>query len=277
MGLQNKRIISVATTGSYPTKRENPNVPVTPQEIAEDIYQCFLAGAAIAHVHVRDEEQKPSMKVEYFAQVKEGVEAYKDCDIILNFTTSGGVIWTEDQRMEPALTLKPEMASFDCGSMNWQHNSVFNNNPHFLERLGTELHRAGIKPEIEVFNSGMIAEAKFYLKKGVLHAPLHFQCCMGVAGGAIATAKELMHMKELLPEDATWSAFGVGKGSMEIMYTAIALGGHVRVGMEDNIKITKDRLAESNAQLVMRAKQAIELFGCEVAAPDEARRILQIV
>lgn len=276
MGLENKRIISVATTGSYPTKRENPNVPIAPEEIAEDIYQCFLAGAAVAHIHVRDEMSKPSMKTEYFARVKAGVEAHKDCNIILNFTTSGGVIWSEEQRMEPALTLHPEMASFDCGSMNWQHKTVFNNNPQFLEKLGIALGQAGIKPEVEVFNSGMIAEAKYYLKKEVLKAPLHFQCCMGVAGGAAATVKELIHMKELLPEDATWSAFGVGRGAMEIMYATIALGGHVRVGMEDNVKLTKDRLADSNAQLVTRAKQAIELFGCEAATPDEARVLLSI-
>lgn len=271
------RIISVATTGSWPSKQDNPNLPVSPEEIARDIYECYLEGAAVAHIHVRDEKGAPSMKTEYFARVAERLSTdHPDCDMILNFTTSGGVAWSEEQRMAPALSLRPEMATFDCGSMNWRRSMVFDNNPRFLDRLGRALTEAGIKPEVEVFHSGMLEEALYYLKTGALQAPLHFQFCLGVPGGASATVKELLHLWELLPEDATWSAFGVGRGAMEIMYAAIALGGNIRVGMEDNVRFDREHLAKSNAQLVARARQALELYGCCAATPAQARAMLGI-
>lgn len=276
MKTQDKRIISVATTGSYPRKEDNPNVPITPEEIARDIYQCYLAGAAVAHIHVREPDGTPSMETKYFSEITKLVRQHEDCDIILNFTTSGGVRWSEEQRLDPAVQLRPEMASFDCGSMNWRHSTVFMNQPAFLERLAGTLQELNIKPEIEIFNSGMLSEARYYIKKGVLGTPAHFQLCLGVPGGADATVKELLHLRELLPEGSTWSAFGVGRNAMSILYAAIALGGHIRVGMEDNIKLTRDKLADSNAQLVARAKQALELYGCQAATPEEARQILGI-
>lgn len=278
--LRNKRIITVATTGAWPKKKDNPNVPLQPEEIAEEIYQCWLIGAAVAHVHVRDEEGNDSMKVETFKKVIDLLhENHPDCNIVLNLTAAGGIANSEDDRMAPFIQLKPEMASFDCGTMNWMHFGVFNNNPPFLERMGAEMQKAGVKPEIEVFHTGMIYEAQYYLQKGVLKAPAHFQFCMGCAGGITATAENLIRMRNTLREvapDATWSAFGVGKGAMEIMYTAIAAGGHIRVGMEDNLVYKKGVLAESNMQLIARARRVVEEFGCEVATSDEAREILNL-
>lgn len=275
--LSNKRIITVATTGAWPTKDNTPNVPIEPAEIAEEVYNCWKTGAAVAHIHCRDDQGKAAMVFEKFQETVRLIRARKDCDIILNITTSGGVNLKEEDRLRPFYELKPEMASYDCGSMNWQHNSVFENNPQFLEKLGMMMQEVGVKPEVEAFDPGMIYNAGYYLKKGILKAPLHVQFCMGVPGGIGATTKNLVFMKDVLDEVApgsTWSAFGVGRGAMETMYAAIAMGGHVRVGMEDNVLYRKGQLADSNMQFVARAKRCIEEFTCEAATPAEARRIL---
>lgn len=276
--LSNKRIITVATTGAWPSKKDNPNIPLQPGEIAEEIYQCWKIGASVAHVHVRDEEGKDSMKVETFRKVIDTLHGnHPDCDIILNLTAAGGIANSEDDRMAPFKELRPEMASFDCGTMNWMHFGIFNNNPPFLKKMGTAMLECGVKPEVEVFDTGMIYEAAYYLKNGFLKAPVHFQFCMGCAGGITATAENLIIMRNTLEKavpDSTWSAFGVGRGAMEIMYAAIAAGGHIRVGMEDNVVYHKGQLAESNMQLIARARRVVEEFGCQVATPDEARQIL---
>jgi uncharacterized protein (DUF849 family) len=276
---KNKRIITVATTGAWPTKENTPNVPITPDEIAEDVYACWKAGAAIAHIHVRDDAGRPAMLYDKFEETVRLIRLRKDCDILLNLTTSGGVNMNEDERITPFVTLKPELASFDCGSMNWQHTTIFDNSPQFLEKLGTRMRETGVKPEIECFDPGMIYNAGYYLKKGVLKAPLHFQLCMGVPGGIAASVKNLLFMKETMEAaapDSTWSTFGVGAGALEIMFAGIAMGGNVRVGMEDNILYRKGQIADSNAQFVTRAKKVIEEFNCEAATPAEAREMLGI-
>jgi len=275
--LSNKRIITVATTGAWPTKENTPNVPIEPYEIAEEVYNCWKEGAAVAHIHCRNNEGKAAMDFKKFEETVRLIRERKDCDIILNITTSGGVNLKEEDRLKPFYELKPEMASFDCGTMNWQHKTIFENNPAFLERLAGMMNEVNVKPEIEVFDPGMIYNAFYYIKKGLLKTPAHFQFCMGVPGGIAATTKNLVFMKDILDEavpNSTWSAFGVGKGAMEIMYAAIAMGGHVRVGMEDNILYKKGQLADNNMQFVARAKRCIEEFTCEVATPAEARQIL---
>ena len=275
--LKNKRIITVATTGAWPTKENTPNVPLEPEEIAEEIYNCWKEGAAVAHIHCRDDQGRAAMEFEKFEKTASLIRARKDCDIILNITTSGGVNLKEEDRLRPFYELKPEMASFDCGTMNWQHTTVFENNPKFLEKLAGMMREAGVKPEIEVFDPGMIYNAGYYLKKDFLAKPLHFQFCMGVAGGIAATTKNLVFMKdtmEAVAPGSTWSAFGVGAGAMEIMYAAIALGGNIRVGMEDNVLYKKGVVAESNMQFVARAVRVLREYNCEPATPDKARRIL---
>ena len=277
MDLRNKRIITVATTGAWPTKENTPNVPIEPAEIAEEVYNCWKEGAAIAHIHCRNDEGRAAMEFTKFEEAVRLIRARKDCDIIINLTTSGGINLKEDDRMRPFYELVPEMASYDCGTMNWMHSGVFENNPQFLEKLGLKMQEKGVKPEVEAFDPGMIYNAAYYVKQGVLKAPLHIQFCMGVAGGISATTKNLVFMKDVMDEvcpNSTWSAFGVGKGAMEIMYAAIAMGGHIRVGMEDNVMYKKGQLAESNMQFVARAKRVIEEFTCEVATPHEARQIL---
>lgn len=276
--LKHKTIITVAATGAWPKKENNPNVPLTPQEIADDIYVCWQAGAAVAHLHMRDDDGNGTMSADKFRETVSLLKAqHPDCDVILNLTTSGDLNATEETRQAHLRELHPEMASFDCGSMNWLNSSLFLNPPKFLEALGQTMQDCHVKPEIEAFDPGMIANAAYYLKKDVLKAPLHFQFCMGCANGIPGTVKNLVFMKETMESlcpGSTWSTFGVGHSAMEIMYAAIALGGHIRVGMEDNVMYAKGILAEGNKQFVERARRCVEEFGNQIATPDEAREIL---
>lgn len=267
-----KTIITIAPTGAWPTKEDNPNIPLTPIEIAEDIYECYIAGASIAHIHVRDDAGNGSMDQEKFEETVRLIKG--KCDIVINCTTSGELNVTDEKRQAHLISIKPEMASYDCGSMNWQNRTVFINEPIFLEKLGKTMLDNGIKPEIEIFDSGMVYNSFYYLKKGFLKEPLHYQFVLGAPGGATATIENLVHLKSLIPQNATWSALGIGKGHLPIMLGALAMGGHIRVGMEDNVMFNKTELAKSNSQLVQRAANLIREVGNEVATPDEARRIL---
>lgn len=274
-----KTIITAAVTGAWPKKENNPNVPMTPEEIAEDVYDCWQAGAAIAHIHMRDDEGNGVMDPARFKKTVELLKAnHPDCDIIVNMTTSGDIHADDDIRVAHVKELKPEMASYDCGSMNWLNSGLFINSPDFLTKCGKLFAECGTKPEIEVFDPGMIGNAAYYLKKGVLTGPLHFQFCMGCANGIPGTMKNLVFMKETMEQlcgkDNTWSAFGVGHSAMEIMYGAVALGGNIRVGMEDNVMYAKGELAKSNRQFVERAARVIREYGNDVATPAEAREIL---
>ena len=277
-----KTIITAAVTGAWPKKENNPNVPLTPAEISEDVYKCWQAGAAVAHLHMRDDAGNGTMDKNKFAETLRLLkENHPDCDIVLNLTTSGDLYATEETRQIHLKELRPEMGSYDCGSMNWMHSGLFINSPAFLTELGNNMQEWGVKPEIECFDPGMIANAAYYLKKGVLKAPLHFQFCMGCANGITGTMKNLVFMKEeaeklVGAQNFTWSCFGVGHSAMEMLYGAIALGGHIRVGMEDNVLFSKGVLADSNAQFVKRAVEAVKLFGREVATPDEARQLLNL-
>ena len=276
--LKNKTIITVATTGAWPKKANNPNVPLTPQEIADDAYACWQAGAAVAHLHMRDDAGNGTMSAAKFSETVHLLKTqHPDCDVILNLTTSGDLNATDETRQAHLRELRPEMASYDCGSMNWLNASLFLNPPKFLEALGQTMQDCHIKPEIEAFDPGMIGNAAYYLKKGVLKAPLHFQFCMGCANGIPGSTKNLLFMKETMDTlcpGSTWSTFGVGHNALEIMYAAIAMGGHIRVGMEDNVMYAKGVLAASNRQFVERARRCVEEFGNQAATPDEARQIL---
>lgn len=273
-----KTIVTVATTGAFPTKENNPNIPIRPEEIVEDVYACWQAGAAIAHLHMRDENQQGTMSLAKFEETIDLLHSkYPDCDVILNITTSGDLNATDQTRQDHLKVLRPEMASFDCGSMNWMYKTLFLNPPAFLETLGKKMLDWKVKPEVEVFDPGMIAYAAYLRDHGFLKDPIHFQFCMGVANGIPGTVKNLVFMKDTLDDlcpGSTWSSFGVGKTAMKILYATVAMGGHVRVGMEDNVYYRKGELSISNRQQVERAVRVIEEFGNKVASPDEARQIL---
>lgn len=270
--MKDKVIITVAPTGAWPSKKDNPAVPLTPREIADDVYACWQAGAAVAHLHMRDDTGMGTMSIDKFRETV-GLIRQK-CDIILNLTTSGDLNATDETRMAHLVELKPELASYDCGTMNWNHNSVFYNTPQFLEKLGATMQASGVKPEIEIFDGGMVYNSLYYLKKGILKAPLHYQFVLGVPGGMDATVQNLVFLHSLIPENTTWSALGVGKGHLPIMYAALALGGHVRVGMEDNVQYAYNQLAASNAQFVERTARIIKEMNKIPATTDEARKIL---
>lgn len=271
--LKNKRVITAAITGSWPTREQNPNLSITPEEIAADVYECWKAGAAIAHIHVRNDDGTPSTDFMKYKETIERIRAYKDCDICLNITSSGSVGFGDEERIYPLQKLLPEMASYDAGTLNWQHRTIFENHPRFLEKLGNALIESNIKPEIEIFDAGMIYNAIYYTKKGVLKAPCHFQIVLGCPRGMTSTVENLVFLKSLIPEGSTWAACGIGSGHMPIMMAAIAMGAHIRVGMEDNVMWQKGVPAESNAQFVKRAKELLEINGLEAATPEEARKI----
>ncbi|MFV0437625.1 MAG: 3-keto-5-aminohexanoate cleavage protein [Desulfopila sp.] len=271
--LKSKVILTVATTGAWPSKKDTPHIPLQPKEIADDVYACWQAGASVAHIHVRDDNGQSSMNFDKFKETVERIRA-TDCDIVINLTTSGQLGLADDERMKHIIALKPEMASYDCGSMNWAHSTVFENSPPFLEKLGKAMQENTIKPEIEIFDAGMVYNALYYLKKGILKAPLHFQFVLGAPGGMTATVENLLFLKSLIPADSTWGALGIGAGHLPIMYTTFALGGHVRVGMEDNIYYSKGVLAKSNVEFVERTKRIAREIDKEIATPAEARALL---
>lgn len=272
MSRMEKLIISVATTGSTTSKQDNPNLPITPAEIADEVYHCWQAGASIAHIHVRDKAGERSMDIDLF---KETVKLIKEkCNIIINLTTSGSGEITEEQRLRP-VELKPEIASFDAGSLNFGPR-VFINSPQFLEKLALKMKQYNVKPEIEVFDAGMVSNALRLFKKGYLELPLHFQFVLGVKGGMEATARNLIFLHDSIPPESTWSVVGIGKGQLPMSLISMTIGGHVRVGMEDNIYLHKGVLAQSNAQFVERMVKLAREIGREIATPDESRKILKL-
>lgn len=276
-----KRIITAALTGNWGDKSNIPALPMTPQEIADAAYACWKEGAAMVHLHMRDEEGRPTMRTDLFEETIRLIR--EKCDVIINITSSGGQSFEsgmapDEARLEPFRALqgdvKPEMGSFDCGTLNWLHKTIFENSPAFLEQLGPLMQEEGIKPELEIFDVGMVENAKHYIKTGVLKAPCHFQLMMNAAGGMSGTIENLVYLKNQLPADCTWSSSGISKSHMPILLAALAMGGHVRVGLEDNAYFAKGVPAESNAQLVRRAANIIREAGYQVATPDEAREIL---
>ena len=269
--MKNKTIITAALTGAVTPKEINPHIPLTPEEIAEDAVKCWEAGAAIVHIHMRDKDGVGTMDKNRFRETSDLIR--RRCDVIINMTTSGAKEASDEERMAHVIELKPEMASYDAGSFNWMPEGVFMNSPQFLEKLGKVMLKTGTKPEIEVFDMGMIHNAEYYFRKGVLNAPLHFQFVLGVLGAAMASVDNLVHLLRLIPSGSTWSAFGVGKAHLPIMYATIALGGHVRVGLEDNVYYAKNRLA-TNVDFVKRAGRLIKEANKEIASPTEARQIL---
>jgi len=278
-----KIIVTAALTGAVTPKELNPSIPLTPAEIAEDAYNCWKAGAAIVHLHMRDDAGEGTMDREKFAEAVRLIRAHKDCDVIVNCTSSGSKIpLTSEQRMEHFKTIPEiEMGSYDAGTINWGCGLVFDNNPQFLEMLGQCYIDHSVVPEIEIFDMGMLGNAKFYMKKNLLPTPAYFQFVLGVLGGMEATVENLQYLVSHLPAGSKWSAFGIGAGHLPIMFAALALGADgIRVGLEDNVIMGKDdngqRILATNVALVERAVNAVKAFGSQPATPAEAREILGI-
>ena len=266
-----KTIITASLTGAVSPKAKNPNIPCTPKEIAEDAIRCWKAGAAIVHLHMRDDQFKGSMDKDRFAETVKIIRG--ESDVVLNLTSSGEINIPFERRMEHLALLKPEIGTFDAGSINVLPDGIFDNTAGFLTKLGNLLIENNIKPEVEIMDLGMIAASEYYVHKGVLKAPVHYQFVMGFFSGAPATPENLAFLKDKLAPGSTWSAFGIGNAHMPILYAAIAMGGHVRVGLEDCIYYAPGKLA-TNLMFVERASRAIQEFGNEVATTADARQML---
>ncbi|MCD5416160.1 3-keto-5-aminohexanoate cleavage protein [Candidatus Bipolaricaulota bacterium] len=254
------------------SRADNPNLPLSPEEIADAACEAFRAGAAIAHVHARDKAGESTQDAKIYRRIIEEIE--DRCNMIVQLSIGGAVGMSPEERSAP-LALKPEMATLTTGTVNFG-DGVFLNPQSVIERFATAMKESRIKPEIEIFDVGMITTALRLVKKGLLAKPLHFDFVMGVPGGVAGTVANLLHMVGMIPTGSTWQVAGIGRHQLPLATTAIVLGGHVRVGFEDNIYYTKGVLAKSNAQLVERVVRIAQELGREIATPDEARQILGI-
>lgn len=287
--MANPTIVSCAVTGNITTRQQTPHLPVTPQEIANSCIAAARAGAAIVHIHVRHPDGRPSMELAHYREVVERLRAAEE-DMVINLTTGPGQRFVPSEadpsvaapgttlmRPEPRVAhvqaLRPELCSLDLNTM-YSGSSVVINTPANLAIMAQLIAEAGVKPELEVFDSGDIQLGNHFIEQGRLDASTLFQIVLGVRYGAIATPETLMYMKSLLPAAAPWSAFGVGRWEYPMLAQSWLLGGHVRVGLEDNIYLEKGVLAESNAALVAKAVRIVRDLGGRIATPAEARDIL---
>jgi uncharacterized protein (DUF849 family) len=273
-----KLIISACMLGAGTMRSATPYVPITPDEIAEDVVRCAKAGAAIVHLHARDDEGKNTMETARFVEIFEkSTTACKKAgvDVVFNLTSSGSKFPIE-MRLAHLKLLRPEMCSYDPGSINWANSYVFLNEPKFLEELGKTCIEEDIKPEMEIFDGGMMGNVQYYVKKGFLKTPTHYQFMLGVSGGMPGNIDSLAYFLPKLPADATWSISGIGHSHMSCMLAGLSAGCNgLRVGLEDNIYLSKGVLA-TNEQLVARAAELSKLAGREIANAEEAREILGI-
>jgi uncharacterized protein (DUF849 family) len=286
-----KVMIACALTGAADTPGKNPAVPVTPKQIAESGIAAAKAGAAIVHIHVRNPETTgPSMKLEHY---KEVVDRLRDSgtDVVLNLTTGAGARFipgsndpmvpdpkstmrTPSERVRHVIELKPEICSLDMGSINMGNYAFVNTVPH-IEEMAIAIRDAGVTPEIEVFEPGHILLANRMIKTGHFKTPTLFQICLGVTWGTPATPEAMKFMRDLLPPtDNTWFTFGCAAQQFPMVAQAMLYGGHVRVGLEDNLYLSRGKLAPSNAALVEKAVAIIEAMGEDLATPAEARQML---
>lgn len=267
-----KLIITAALTGAEVTRAQQPALPVTPEEIAAAAAACVKAGAAIVHVHARHADGRPTQDQAVYREIIAAVRAR--CDAIVQVSTGGAVGMTPEERLAP-LTLAPEMATLSMGSVNFG-DDVFLNHPADMHSFLKAMRNHDVKPELEIFDTGMLSTVHRWLKQGLLALPLHLDFVLGIPGGMAGTPEALLYLRSQLPAGASWSVAGIGPAQLPLGVMAIVLGGHVRVGFEDNIYFRKGELATSNAQLVERMVSISEAMDRPVATPDEARAMLGI-
>jgi uncharacterized protein (DUF849 family) len=288
--MKNDVIITCAVTGAGETFHKNPDIPVTPEQITEAVITAAQAGAAIAHIHVRDPQTKQgSRDVELFRQVVEAVRA-SDTDVVINLTCGMGGAWFPDasdpsmpgpgtdmvgprERMAHVELLRPDICSLDCGTMNFGDNEIYISTPDFLREQARLAQEWGVKPELEVFDLSHVLFARQLIAEGLIDGDPLFQICLGLTWGAGADSESMLAMRNALPPSAQWAGFGIGRMEMPMVAQAVLLGGNVRVGLEDNLYLDRGVLA-TNAQLVQRAKEIIESLGARAVGPDEAREQL---
>lgn len=265
-----KLIITAAICGAEVTKENNPNVPYTIEEIGREAESAYKAGASIIHLHVREDDGTPTQSKERFKLAIE--EIRRRCpDVIIQPSTGGAVGMTDEERLQPT-ELFPEMATLDCGTLNFGGDEIFVNTETTIKNFGKIMIERNIKPEVEVFDKGMIDYAIRFHKQGFIKAPMHFDFVLGVQ--MAATGRDLTFMVDSIPQGSTWTAAGIGRSQFQIAAMAIVMGGNVRVGFEDNTYIEKGVLAKSNGEMVEKVVRLAKELGREIATPVEAREIL---
>ncbi len=267
-----KLIITVAATGNVPTKEMNPQLPITPEEIAETAVRCREAGASIIHVHARDSDMNPTLDPDVFASIHQLIS--QRTDIIIQISTGGRAGMDTGARAAAVRRIRPELASLTTGSMNFP-DRVYLNPFNVIEHLAQAMKESGTKPEMEIFEAGMIANALTLVEKELATPPLHFDFVLGNRGSLPATAKNLLFLSESIPPESTWTAAALGQHQLPMAELAIGMGGHVRVGLEDNLYLRKGVLA-SNEQLVECVARIAAEAERPIASPDEAREILNL-
>jgi len=267
-----KLIITAAICGAEVTKERNPNVPYTVKEIVREAKSAVDAGAAIIHLHVRYDDGTPTQDAGRFKECIDAIR--KECpDVIIQPSTGGAVGMTDEERMQP-LQLKPEMATLDCGTVNFGGDEIFTNTENTIKVFSKRMIESNIKPEIEVFDKGMIDTAVRLNKEGHIKSPMHFNFVMGTSCAISAEARDIVYLAGSIPPGSTFTASGIGRHEFNCAAMSIVMGGHVRVGFEDNIYLSKGVVAQSNGELVAKVVRLAKELGREVATPAEARIIL---
>jgi 3-keto-5-aminohexanoate cleavage enzyme len=269
----NPLILTAAITGAETSKEMNPALPVTPEEQAADAIECVKEGASIIHLHVRDADGSPSQCLDHFRDSISAIRAACDPEPIIQISTGGAVGAPMEERIAPIVELNPEMASLNIASMNFG-DDIFLNHPSEVAQLAGRMKELGVLPEIEVYDVGHIEIAKRLLKQGLLSHPIHYQFVLGVPGGLSGESRNLQFMIDSIGPEDSWAVAGIGRYELPLSVMAVAMGGQVRVGFEDNIYYHKGVLADSNAQLVGRVRRIAEEVGRPVATPDEVRKML---
>ncbi len=267
-----KLIITAAICGAEVTKEQNPAVPYTIEEIVREAKSAADAGAAVIHLHVREDDGTPTQSKDRY---EEAIKAIREVlpDIIILPSTGGATWMTAKERLQPVF-LKAEIATLDCGTCNFGGDEVFTNTMTMIEEFATTMKEYGVKPECEVFEKGMIDTAILMAKKGLIDYPMHFNFVLGVPGAMTATPRDLAFMVGSIPPGSTWVATGIGRHEFTLAMAAIAMGGNVRVGFEDNLYLEKGVLAKSNGELVAKVVEMAKLVGREIATPAEAREMM---
>lgn len=278
-----KVIITCALTGLAANRAQCPAIPYTPDEIAEEAYRSWQAGASVVHIHAREDDGSPSQRTEVYEAIMR--KTREKCDIIINFST-GTVGVPKEERIEHITKLKPEIGALNMGSMNYAIYSkkrkkfifdhVFENKFETIEFFLRHMVEAGVKPELECFDTGHINNAKPFIDMGILHPPLQYSFIMGVMGGIAATKENLAHQARQITEQDTWEVIGISLKQWAMLEAALDLGGNIRVGLEDNFYLEPGVMAKSNAELVEKAVKMTHASGREVASVAEARKLLSL-
>jgi 3-keto-5-aminohexanoate cleavage enzyme len=271
-----KLIITAAICGAEVTKENNPNIPYSIREIGIESEKAFLAGASIIHLHVREDSGKPTQNIDRFKACIDEIKS-RCPDIIIQPSTGGAIGMSNEERLQPIyLEPPPEMATLDMGTMNFGGDEIFVNTENTIRFFAEEMSKRGIKPELECFDKGMVDMALRLHDHGYFKEPMHFNFVLGITGGMKASSRDLLFLTNSVPKNSTYTVCAIGRYEFPMVTLSIAMGGHARVGLEDNIYISKGVLAKSNAELVEKVVRIARQIGRDIASPYEARKILNL-